>query len=194
MKFKFRFAAFILFSCVSVMAQSQQSRPVEASGLREDEYVLGPEDVIEVFVWKEPDLSTTVMVRPDGKISLPLISQLQAGGKTARQLQEEISDGLRQYVDNAVVNVVIREVNSPKISVLGEVHKPDQYKIRHKVTVLDAIALAGGFTEFAKQNEVLVIRNSSSGFQKFRLNLKRLLKDGTGEPFYLRPFDTVYVQ
>ncbi|HEY3127931.1 MAG TPA: polysaccharide biosynthesis/export family protein [Acidobacteriota bacterium] len=194
MKFKFRVAAFILFSCVSAMAQSQQSQPGEATGFREDEYVLGPEDVIEVFVWKEPDLSTTVMVRPDGKISLPLISQIQASGKTATQLQQEISEGLRQYVDNAVVNVVIREVNSPKISVLGEVHKPDRYKIRHKVTVLDAIALAGGFTEFAKQNEVLVIRNGPTGLQKIRLNLKRLLKEGTGEPFYLRPSDTVYVQ
>lgn len=152
----------------------------------EAEYRLGPEDVIEVFVWKEPELSTTVMIRPDVKISLPLIGGLEASGKTGLELQEEVSRKLQQYVSDPVVNVMVKQVNNPKISVLGKVRKPDVYRIKHRITVLDAIALAGGFTEFAKRDKVIIIRNGSSGQQRIKLNFKRLIKqDGKDGIFYL---------
>lgn len=159
-----------------------------------DEYRLGPEDVLDVFVWKEPDLTTAATVRPDGKISVPLIGDLPASGRTASQLQQEITKRLSHFVSEPVVTVIVKQFNSFTIPVLGEVRRPDVYKVSRKITVLDAIALAGGFTEFAKKDHVIVIRKSSSGEQRITINLKKYLKDGTGEPFYLKPSDVVFVE
>lgn len=169
--------------------------PQRLQGFGDGEYRLGPGDVVEVFVWKEPDLTTTVVVRPDGKISLPLIAEFQASGKTAGQLQSEITTGLQKYLSEPVVNVIIKEVNAPKISVLGNVRKPDVFKMQNKITVLDAIALAGGFTDFARRDRVTIIRNGSSGTQqKIKVNLKRYLNTRDySEAFYLQQNDTVYV-
>ena len=155
------------------------------------DYALGPEDVVQVWVWKEPDLSTTVMVRPDGRVSLPLVGEIDARGKTVIALQAEVRKGLETYISNPVVTVIVKEVNYPKFSVLGEVRKPDVYKMRQKITVLDAIALAGGFTEYANRGKVIVLRKSSSPAQEYELDLKHPNKDTV--QFYLQPFDTVYV-
>jgi len=155
------------------------------------EYLMGPEDVIQVWVWKEPDLSTTAMVRPDGKIALPLIGEIEAKGRTAPQLQDEVSKRLMAYLSAPVVTVIVKEVNYPKISVLGQVRKPDIYKIRQKMTVLDAIALAGGFTDYANRRKVKILRNNSSTPQEYKLDLKD--PNQTTIRFYLEPFDTVYV-
>jgi polysaccharide biosynthesis/export protein len=163
-----------------------------ASGERD--YRLGPEDVIDVFVWKEPDLSTSVVIRPDGKISLPLANELQASGKTAAELQQEITERLRIYLTQPVVNVMVKQINSLKISVLGEVRKPDVYRIKNRVTVLDAIAMAGGFTDLARPNRVIVLRNTASGPQHIKINVKQTVADNAGSPFYLQAQDTVYVE
>jgi polysaccharide export outer membrane protein len=179
-----------------VPADKPKTKPLQVGAVAsfDQEYRLGPEDLVEIFVWKEPDLSTTAAVRPDGKISLPLTNEVQASGQTVSQLQGEIVKRLSQYVANPVVNVIIKEVRSPKISVLGEVRKPDVYKMLQKINVLDAIAIAGGFTEYAKTDRVLVIRNGSSGFQRIGVNVKKILKEGRGELFPLQPSDVVYVQ
>jgi polysaccharide export outer membrane protein len=158
------------------------------------DYRLGPEDVIDVFVWKEPDLSTTVVVRPDGKISLPLANELEASGKTAAELQQEIVDKLRRYVTQPVVSVMVKQINSMKISILGEVRKPDVYRIKNRVTVLDAIAMAGGFTDLARPTRVIVIRNTAKGPQKIRINVKQVVTGTDQAPIYLQPMDTVYVE
>jgi polysaccharide biosynthesis/export protein len=158
------------------------------------EYRLGPEDVIEVFVWKEPELSATAVVRPDGKISLPLTNELDASGKTAAELQGEIAGKLGQFITDPVVNVIVKQVNSLKISVLGEVRKPDVYKVQRRITVLEAIAMAGGFTEFAKRNRVIVIRHSPSGPQRFRVDVRQLVESDNGGQLYLQPLDTIYVE
>ncbi len=159
------------------------------------DYKLGPEDVIEVFVWKEPDLSSTVVVRPDGKITLPLANELDASGKTAVQLQEEIAKRLEQYIQRPIVNVMVKQINSLKISVLGEVRKPDVYRIKTRVTVLDAIAMAGGFTDLARpaKSEV-ILRNTPQGQQRIKVNLTKLIDDDNAPPLYLEPLDTVYVE
>ena len=158
------------------------------------DYRLGPEDVIEVFVWKEPDLSTTVVIRPDGKISLPLANELEASGKTALELQAEITEKLRRYVTQPVVNVMLKQINSLKISVLGEVRKPDVYRIKNRITVLDAIAMAGGFTDLARPNRVVVLRTTPAGTERIKINVKQLVADAAGAPFYLQAQDTVYVE
>jgi polysaccharide export outer membrane protein len=160
----------------------------------EAEYRLGPEDVIDVFVWKEPELTTTVVVRPDGRISLPLANELEASGKTAAELQREITARLSKYVVQPVVNVMVKQVNSLKISVLGEVRRPDVYRIKNRVTVLDAIAMAGGFTDLARPNKVIVLRNTSTGPQRIKINIKQLVSDDSGAPLYLQTLDTVYVE
>jgi polysaccharide export outer membrane protein len=150
--------------------------------------------VIEVFVWKQPDLTATVVIRPDGRISLPLTNELEASGKTAIQLQKDITERLREYVTQPIVNVIVKQVNSLKISVLGEVRKPDVYRIKNQVTVLDAIAMAGGFTDFARPNRVIVIRNAPFGTQRIKVNVKQVVADGGKAQFYLQPQDTVYVE
>jgi polysaccharide biosynthesis/export protein len=160
----------------------------------EAQYRLGPEDVIEVFVWKEAELTTTVVVRPDGRISLPLAGELEASGKTAVELQQEITVQLSKYAIKPVVNVMVKQVNSLKISVLGEVHRPDVYRIKNRITVLDAIAMAGGFTDLARPNRVVVLRNTPAGPQRIKVNIKQLVADNSGAPLYLQALDTVYVE
>jgi|SoiMethySBSTD1v2_1073268.scaffolds.fasta_scaffold602490_2 polysaccharide biosynthesis/export protein len=169
-------------------------KPGTVTAVAGPEYRLGPEDVIDVFVWKEPELTTTAVVRPDGKISLPLANEIHASGKTAVELRAEIAERLNQFVTQPVVSVMVKQVNSLKISVLGEVRKPDIYRIKQRVTVLEAIAMAGGFTDLAKPTKVVVIRNGAAGPQRIKLNIKQAVEDNRTAPFYLEPLDTVYVE
>jgi len=186
------FMSLLLAGAVNAQ-QVNSADPLHAYG--GSEFRLGPDDVIEVFVWKEPELSTTVVVRPDGKVSLPLIGELPTSGKTAVELQREIGDKLTQYLSDPIVNVMVKEVNSAKVSVLGEVKTPGIYKIKDRATVLDVIALAGGFTEYAKRNKVTIIRPASSGEQKrIMLNVDDQIKSSKGDLFYILPYDKIYVQ
>ena len=188
-------SAILLFTFGAVLVKAADSPKAPARpGPGEAEYRLGPEDVIEVFVWKEPELTTTVTVRPDGRISLPLASELEASGKTAAELQQEITAKLSKYVVLPVVNVMVKQVNSLKISVLGEVRRPDVYRIKNRVTVLDAIAMAGGFTDLARPNKVIVLRNTPAGPQRIKINIKQLVEDESGVPVFLQTMDTVYVE
>ncbi len=167
--------------------------PPPAAGAGTD-YRLGPEDVIDVFVWKEPELTTSVVIRPDGKISLPLANEIEASGKTAVELQDEIKQRLQKFVLDPQVNVMVKQINSLKISVLGEVRKPDVYRIKNRVTVLEAIAMAGGFTDLARPNHVVVIRDTPAGTKRFPIDVKKSVEDNGAPPFYLQPLDTVYVE
>ena len=186
--------AILFITGAAVVTAADVLKPLPGATLVEAEYRMGPEDVIEVFVWKEPELSTTVVIRPDGRISLPLANELEASGKTGVELQQEITARLSKYVVQPVVNVMVKQVNSLKISVLGEVRRPDVYRIKSRVTVLDAIAMAGGFTDLARPNRVIVIRNTPAGPQRIKINIKQLVADDSGAPFYLQPLDTVYVE
>jgi polysaccharide export outer membrane protein len=181
-------------SLSSAFAQRPALNPITRA-YGESEFKLGPDDVIEVFVYKEPDLSTTVVVRPDGKISLPLIGELSVNGKTAVELQKEVAQKLTQYIAQPTVNVIVKEVNSAKVSILGEVKTPGMYKIKDRSTVIDAVALAGGFTEYAKRNKVTLIRISSNGQQQqFQINVDDQLKGRKGDLFYILPYDKIWVQ
>jgi polysaccharide export outer membrane protein len=187
----------VLLTLITLTAQAEDklaSPTVSRTIVDASDYRLGPEDVIDVFVWKEPDLTTTVVVRPDGKISLPLANELDASGKTASQLQQEIAAKLARYITQPVVNVMVKQINSLKISVLGEVRKPDVYRIKNRVTVLDAIAMAGGFTDLARPSRVIVLRNTPSGPQRIKIDINRLVAEDKGSPFYLQPLDAIYVE
>ena len=183
----------LLAAALSGTAWAGPAAGQERGAARADaDYVLGPEDVIEVFVWKEPDLSTAVTVRPDGRITLPLAGELVAAGKSPAELQEEIASELARFVERPVVTVIVKAINSRQISVLGEVRRPGRYRIAQRTTVLDAIALGGGFTEFAHRRDVLVLRTTPSGVRRIKVNVRQALRDG-GRPLYLEPGDTVYV-
>jgi polysaccharide export outer membrane protein len=195
MRFTILFTA-VLFAgfLASAAAQRSATNPI-ARAYGESEFKLGPDDVIEVFVYKEPDLSPTVVVRPDGKVSLPLIGELSVNGKTAVDLQKEIAQKLTHYISEPVVNVIVKEVNSAKVSVLGEVKTPGMYKIKDRATVIDAIALAGGFTEYAKRDKVTLIRIDQSGQQHAsQINVEDQLKGRKGDLYYILPYDKIYVQ
>ena len=186
--------AVLLMNSAAMLMAADVPKPPPGAKAADAEYRLGPEDVIDVFVWKETELTTTVVVRPDGRISLPLAGEIEANGKTAVELQQEITTKLSRYVVQPVVNVMVKQVNSLKISVLGEVRRPDVYRIKNRVTVLDAIAMAGGFTDLARPNKVVVIRNTPAGPQRVKINVKQLVGDDGGVPFYLQTLDTVYVE
>lgn len=188
-------AASLLGATAPLLAQDAAPSTSRPRGGSADtgSYVVGPEDVIEVFVWKEPELSTTVTVRPDGMITLPLAGDLLASGSTPARLGEEIADRLKQYMDRPLVTVAVKEINSPKISVLGEVRRPGRYLLLQATSVLDAIAMGGGFTEFASRDHVVVLRKTAAGQQRYRLNIKRMVNDNGSRSFNLTPQDVVYV-
>jgi polysaccharide export outer membrane protein len=128
-----------------------------------NEFLLGPEDVLMVTVWRNQDLSREVIVRPDGKISMPLIGDVQAAGMTANVLAKRIADGLAEFMSNPTVSIQVKEVNSYYVYVLGEVQKPGKVPLKSYATVLQGISLAGGFTTFASRNRIHVLRVVPNG-------------------------------
>ena len=126
-------------------------------------YVIGPEDVLDVSVWGNTDLTRTVPVRPDGKISIPLLNDVQAAGLTPMALRERLVKGLEEYVPSPVVSVIVREVHSFKVTVIGQVKTPGRYEVKDRPTVLDVLAMAGGLTEFAARDRIVIMRQESAG-------------------------------
>ena len=159
-----------------------------------DHYVIGPEDVLDIHVWKEEALSRAVPVRMDGKISLPLIDEIQAAGLTPLQLKERIAQSLKKFIDNPNVSVVVTEANSFKVYVSGEVRTPGVYRIRSETTLVQIIPMAGGFTEWANQRKILVIRKEQGKEKRFNVNYKKILSgEDTSSNIILKPGDAVIV-
>ncbi|HEX4566557.1 MAG TPA: polysaccharide biosynthesis/export family protein [Vicinamibacterales bacterium] len=121
-------------------------------------YVIGPEDVLEIAVWNNAELSRTVPVRPDGKISLPLLHDVEAAGLTPSQLCGAITGALGRFVSEPVVSVIVREVHSVKVTVIGEVKTPGRYEVRSRATVLDVLAMAGGLSQYAARGRITILR------------------------------------
>ncbi len=168
---------------------------VDRPHARSPEYVIGPSDVLDISVWKEPDITRTLPVRPDGKISLPLVGELQASGLTASKLQDVITQKLKDYIENPQVNVVIQEVKSRSFNIVGKVLKPGSFDLTKPTAVLDAIALAGGFQDFAKTSKIYVLRRMPDGSQKMLpFNYKSVIKGkNLDENIELQSGDTVVV-
>ena len=158
-------------------------------------YIIGPEDILAINVWKEPDISRSVPVRSDGAISLPLVGEVQAGGKTTVELEQEITAKLRTYISEPVVAVMVQEMRSKRFNVLGQVAKPGSYLLSSNTTVLDAIALAGGFRDFAKQKSIYVLRKNPDGSEtRLPFNYKDAVKGKNVEQnVKLLPRDSVVV-
>ncbi len=137
-------------------------------GPPEEGFVLGPEDVIEVVVWRTPDLSRQVVIRPDGKVSLPLIGDVPSSGMTAEQLARDIVERFKAYKENPSVSVNVVEVNSYYVFVVGEVLVPGKLSLKSYTTILQVLSLAGGFTQFASRNDIQVIRNVANAEGKIK--------------------------
>ncbi len=180
--------------------QKSESAPEVAKSAEQqakaaDEYVIGTDDVLAINVWKEPELTRTVPVRPDGMITLPLVGDIKASGSTPRQLQETIKKQIASYVPNAEVTVSVQEVKSLKFNIVGQVNKPGSYPLIKPMTVLDGIAQAGGFKDFAKTKKIYVLRTDASGKQlKLPFNYNEVIKGGQmGQNVELESRDTIVV-
>jgi polysaccharide biosynthesis/export protein len=169
--------------------------PVPHDTSAKDDYVIGADDVLAINVWKEPELSRSVPVRPDGKATLPLIGDIVASGNTPKQLQANIERDLARYISKPVVTVIVQEAKSHKFNIVGEVQKPGTYVLSGPMTVLDGIAQAGGFREWAKMKDVYVLRTGPNGArQRLSFNYKRVIKgDNAGQNVQLRTGDTIVV-
>ena len=155
--------------------------------------MIGPEDVLEITVWQNQDLSKIVTVRPDGKISLPLINDVMAAGKTPARLTKELSHRLREYVENPSVSIVVRDVNSYNVFVLGEVLRPGKYPLKIKTNLLQGIALAGGFTTTAARDRLTIYRFGKNR-ERLKLNYDDIVvRDDEKQNIELAPGDVVLV-
>ncbi len=183
-----------------VMAASLAFGPgaARAEGIRHSAadaaYQIGPEDVLEISVWKNPEISKTVSVRLDGKISLPLIGDVRAAGLSPEELRDAIVERLKEYQSTAVVSVIVQEIRSYKVYMIGEVKTPGTYVLKSRTTMLQAIALAGGFTQYASKNSMtLVRRKAGGGEEKIKVRFDDLLSDKKDGSVILKPGDTVFV-
>jgi polysaccharide biosynthesis/export protein len=161
----------------------------------DDSFVIGNDDVLAINVWKEPDISRSIPVRSDGKISLPLVGEVQAAGQTPLKLEVEIASRLKNYISEPEVTVIVQQINSQKFNILGQVNRPGTYVIANSPTVLDAIALAGGFRDFAKQKSIYVLRQNADGTQtRIPFNYKEVVKgQNAGQNIKVQPRDTIVI-
>jgi polysaccharide export outer membrane protein len=168
---------------------ASSTKPHDAS------FMIGNDDVLAINVWKEPDISRSIPVRSDGKISLPLVGEVQATGQTPLKLEQEIAARLKSYIAEPEVTVIVQQINSQKFNILGQVNHPGTFVIANSLTVLDALALAGGFRDFAKQKSIYVLRQNADGTQtRIPFNYKEVIKgQNPAQNIRLQPRDTIVV-
>jgi polysaccharide export outer membrane protein len=199
-------AALALF-CGALSAQAPASggevpaaastQPSEATGAKphDDSFIIGANDVLAINVWKEVDLSRSIPVRSDGRISLPLVGELQAAGKTPLQLEQDIAGRLKNYITDPEVTVMVEQINSEKFNILGQVGRPGSYPLTATTTIVDAIALAGGFKDFAKKKGVYILRKNAEGNEsRIAFNYQDFIKGkDTNQNITVKPHDTIIV-
>jgi polysaccharide biosynthesis/export protein len=169
------------------------SAPTKAATTDEN-YIIGGQDVLDVSVWKEPEVSRVVPVRPDGKISLPLLNDVQAAGLTPAALAAKITDGLKKYVTNPQVTVIVTTINSQRVYVMGEIMRPGAFPMIPGMTVLQAIASGGGFTQYARTKSVYVLRNENGKQVKYPFNYKEVISGKkSDQDILLKPGDRVII-
>lgn len=157
-------------------------------------YVIGAQDVLDVSVWKEPDFSRTVPVRPDGKISLPLLNDVQASGLTPSQLAAEVTKSLNKFVTSPQVTIIVTQINSKRVYLLGEIARAGAYTMLPEMTVLQALSNAGGFSQYANSKKIYVLREENGKQQKFLFNYKDVISGRrTEQNIKLKPGDTIVV-
>jgi polysaccharide export outer membrane protein len=180
----------------SKLSAAQEQVAEKLSNAVNSEYIIGAEDVLEITVWRNVDLSKIAQVRPDGRISMPIIRDIMAVGKTPSQLAEEMTNKLKEYIQNPIVAVSVKEVNSSHIFVLGEVARPGRYPLKSKTTLLQGITIAGGFTPIAARNQMVIFRftESATGMKRLMASYDDIvLRGGNNANFELKSGDTVVV-
>ena len=186
-----KFALLVAFASLPALACSGANSNLKTGAPPPEDYVIGPEDVLEVSVWKEENLSKTVPVRPDGKISLPLVGELMAAGLTPAALRDQIAGKLKSYLRGAEVVVIVREVNSQKVFVVGEVRRPGSFGFKANLSVAQALALAGGLTDYAAPRDITVVRRNEQGEKRINVDF-RAFAEGGGD-LWLKGGDTIVV-
>jgi polysaccharide export outer membrane protein len=157
-------------------------------------YVIGPEDELIISVWKEPDISRSVPVRPDGKISLALLNDVQATGRTPMQLGSDITEKLKNFISEPQVTVIVTKINSQRIFVVGEVPRTGSYTLLPNMTAVDAISSAGGFTPFAKRTKIYILRKENGKMTSIPFNYKEVVKNRkSDQDVVLKPGDRIVV-
>jgi len=201
---------FVSFLLLAIPAAAQQDsgakqviRPAAPAGPNETpkiiaatdpNYVIGAQDVLDISVWKEPEVSRVVPVRPDGKISLPLLNDVQAAGLTPAQLAAQITDSLKKYVTNPQVTVIVTTINSQRVYILGEVTRPGAFPLLPNMTVLQALSSAGGFTQFAREKSIYVLRTEDGKQVKHPFNYKDVVNGkNSDQNIVLKAGDTIVV-
>lgn len=187
-----------LWPQTTLRTENNPNTPASASPAakpHDDTFVIGNDDVLAINVWKEPDISRSIPVRSDGKISLPLVGEVDAAGRTPLKLEQEIASRLKNYISEPEVTVIVQQINSQKFNILGQVTKPGSYSLTNGTTVLDAIALAGGFRDFAKRKSIYVLRQNSDGTQtRLPFNYKEVVAGkNSSENVKLQAHDTIVV-
>jgi polysaccharide export outer membrane protein len=188
-------ASCIAFCMTAILsAQSQGPTPESPRASQRAHYIIEPGDVLAIFVWKEPSLSGKVTVLPDGRISLGLIQDMSAAGVSSEDLAKKITEHLKQYVDFPTVTVSVESIQSYKVYVLGKVSKSGEYMSPTPINVLQALALAGGFAEFAKPAEIVIYRSDGESTRTYRFNLAEFDSGkNTIQNMALKSGDVVYV-
>ena len=187
----------IISALTAAEPAAAQAPPVGAAdrdanrGAAPEAYRIGPEDVLQISVWKNDAMSRGVPVRPDGKISLPLLNDVQAAGLTTLELREVLTKKLAEYMPSPEVSVIVTDVRSFKVSVIGEVARPGRYELKSWTTVLDVLALAGGFTQFAARSRIVILQPDGKTMKRIPFNYNKIA--GDQENFYLRNGDIVLV-
>ncbi len=184
-------AALGIFMAVAGPLQAQDTQqapapmpaaaPAAAPATADPNYVIGAQDVLDINVWKEAELTRSVPVRPDGKISLPLLNDVQAAGLTPTQLSDELTKDLKKFITDPQVTVIVTEINSQRVYILGEMVRPGAYPLLPGMTVLQALSSAGGFTLYANSKKIYVLRSEGGKQEKFPFNYKEVVKGKNAE-------------
>jgi polysaccharide export outer membrane protein len=174
-----------------ILSKKEPQAEVAVDG---DQYMIGPEDVLYIHVWKEEALTRTVPVRMDGKISLPLVQEIRAAGLTPLQLKEVLMRKLKEFIENPIVSVTVMEANSYKVYVTGMVRSPGVYRLRSETTVFQIISLAGGFTEWANQRKIMIVRKEDGREKRIKVNYKKIMGGSDpGSDVTLKAGDTIII-
>lgn len=185
--------ALLLPACAQESVETA-SAPCQSEGCKPGEYLVGPGDVLHISVWKDTSLDRIVTVRPDGMISYPLLNDVQASGQTPLQLQKSLTDKLKQYMADPEVSVVVQEVHSFAVSVLGEVKTPGRYELKGQSTVLGVLAQAGGLSPYASASRIVILRDEDGVKKRILFDYNAAVsKQAAEQVFYVHPGDIIMV-
>ena len=177
---------------VKTLAKYKQANPPTSES--DDDYVIGPGDILSIDVWKEPELSKQVSVRLDGKISLPLVNDIDAAGLTSKELRQQLTEKYKDFVDVPEVSVTVLESRSKRIYLLGKINRPGEYPLQKNMTIVHAISLAGGLAEWADASDIKLIRKIKGTEKTFRVDYDAIVSgEDLAQNVQLQPDDTIFV-